>query len=78
MIDQNLTQLLTIGIPTLAVLCGILVNNSRLTDLRAHMDARFDSMQKLMDARFGEANAQLLRVEGVLDARLKHVEDAGR
>ena len=32
------TQLaLSMGVPTLAVLTGILINNSRLSDLRAHM-----------------------------------------
>jgi hypothetical protein len=65
---------LTAGIPTLAVLVGILVNNSRLSDLRAHVDERFSSLEKLMDARFQAAHQELLRVEGVLDARLSHLE----
>jgi len=68
------TQLLTIALaaaPTmLAVLVGILINNSRLTDLRIHMDARFDDMR---DTWRGE----LRRVEEVIDARLKHLEDRG-
>lgn len=70
--DQTVQIALSIGVPTLAVLIGILINNSRLSDLRAnmdslrsHMDARFDLMEKYMDARFGEAKAELLRVEGV-------------
>jgi len=57
------TQLLTIAlaaVPTmLAVLVGILVNNSRLNDtnarigeLRAHMDSRFNDV----DRRFGEVD----------------------
>jgi hypothetical protein len=29
------------------LLVGILINNSRLTDLRAHMDTRFDEMRDL-------------------------------
>jgi hypothetical protein len=33
-------------VPTLAVLTGILINNSRLGDLRGHMDARFDDMRE--------------------------------
>jgi hypothetical protein len=45
------TQLLTIALaamPTmLTVLVGILINNSRLTDLRAHVDFRFDEMRDL-------------------------------
>lgn len=67
--------LLTVSIPTLAVLIGILVNNSRLSDLRAYMDARFNAM----DRRFSDLEAvlmeKLLRVEQVMDARLKHLEE---
>jgi hypothetical protein len=53
----------------LAVLVGILINNSRLSDLRSHMDKRFDDMKETW-------RAELQRVEGVLDARLKHIEDS--
>ena len=66
------TQILTIALaslPTmLAVLGGILVNNSRLTDLRAHVDIRFDEMKDMW-------RSELHRVEEVLDARLKHLEE---
>jgi len=65
------TQLLTIALAAvpnmLAVLAGILINNSRLTDLRAHVDTRFDEMRDLW-------RAELHRVEEVLDARLKYIE----
>ena len=72
------TQVLTIALaaaPTmLAVLVGILINNSRLNDtntrigeMRAHVDSRFDEMRDLW-------RAELHRVEEVLDARLKHLE----
>ncbi len=75
------TQLLTIALaaaPTmLAVLVGILINNSRLSDtntriaeLRMHMDSRFDDMRDTW-------RAELHRVEEVIDARLKHLEDRG-
>jgi len=73
------TQLLTIALaaPTiLAVLVGILINNSRLNDtntriadLRLHVDTRFDEMRDLW-------RAELHRVEEVLDARLKHMRRA--
>jgi hypothetical protein len=70
------------GVPTLAVLFGILINNhrmsdmnsrlgdmhSRLDDLRAHMDARFDDMKDMW-------RSELHRVEEVLDARLRHLEE---
>ena len=58
---------LSIGVPTLAVLVGILINNSRLGDLRAHMDGRFNDMRDLFDAT-------LRRVEEVIDARLTRIE----
>jgi hypothetical protein len=68
------TQILTIAlaaVPTmLAVLVGILINNSRLTDLRIHVDGRFDEMRDLW-------RAELRRVEEVIDARLKHLEERG-
>ncbi len=83
MIDPNTA--LTVGIPTLAVLIGIFVNNNRLTDLRAHMDSRFSDMKEMIDAgfdtvnaRFDTAHAQLMRVEQVMDARLKYLEERAR
>jgi len=44
MADASIQTALAVGVPTLAVLVGMLVNNSRLNDLRGHMDARFDEM----------------------------------
>jgi hypothetical protein len=72
----------------LTVLIGILINNGRLSDLRAHMDARFADVDKRfnqvdrrfdqVDRRFEETKelwrSELHRVEEVLDARLKHIE----
>ena len=51
----------------LAVLAGILINNSRLSDLGSHMDIRFNEMRDLW-------RSELYRVEQVIDARLKHLE----
>ena len=42
--------------------------NLRIDDLRTHFDARFDEMRATW-------TAELHRVEGVLDARLKHLEE---
>jgi hypothetical protein len=64
------------SVPTmLTVLVGILINNSRLSDmstrigeLRSHMDSRFEEMKDLW-------RSELHRVEEVLDARLKHIEE---
>lgn len=75
------TQLLTIALaagPTmLAVLVGILINNSRLTDLRSHMDGRFNDVDRRFDEMRDLWRAELHRVEEVLDARLKHIEERG-
>jgi len=89
------TQILTIAlaaVPTmLAVLVGILINNSRLNDtnasireLRGHMDARFTDVDHRFDGvdrRFDEMRdlwrSELYRVEQVIDARLKHLEERG-
>ena len=70
-----MNELMTVGIPTVAVLVGILVNNSRLSDLRGHMDTRFEDLKAVMDARFEAAHADLIRVGQVMDARLKHLEE---
>lgn len=73
----------------IAVLIGILLNNSRLSDvqshlrdLRSHMDDRFahvDARFNHVDHRFEEMKemwrSELHRVEEVLDARLKHLEE---
>lgn len=83
---MNDSQILTIALaalPTmLTVLVGILINNARLGDtnarisdtnarigeLRGHMDIRFDEMRDLW-------RSELYRVEQVIDARLKHLEE---
>ncbi|HTC33675.1 MAG TPA: hypothetical protein VK724_09900 [Bryobacteraceae bacterium] len=75
------TQPLTIALAAvpnvLAVLVGILINNSRLNDtnarigeLKMHVDIRFDEMRDLW-------RSELYRVGQVIDARLKHLEDRG-
>jgi hypothetical protein len=65
-------QVLMLATPSvlsvIAVLLGILINNSRLSDLRSHMDNRFDDMRDMW-------RGELRRVEEVIDARLKHLED---
>jgi hypothetical protein len=72
--EAGLQVALSVSVPTLAVLIGILVNNARLsdlraqmTDLRAHMDQRFTGLNDLFDAK-------LKRVEDMMDARLTRIE----
>ncbi len=78
------------SIPTmLTVLIGILINNSRLGDLSSRigdvnsrmgdMNSRIDDLRSHMDKRFDDMRvmwqSDLRRVEEVLDARLKHLEE---
>ncbi len=87
--DPQILSLTLASLPTmLTVLIGILINNARLSDLRAHMDVRFADVDKRfnevdrrfdqVDRRFEETKelwrSELRRVEQVLDARLKHIE----
>ena len=80
--DQYTQTLMTVSVPTLAVLIGILVNNSRLSDvnnriadLRAYMDTRFNDVDRRLDEMKELWRSELHRVEEVLDVRLKHLEE---
>jgi hypothetical protein len=70
---------------------GILINNSRLGDtnarisdtnarigeLRGHLDARFNEVDRRFDEMRDLWRSGLYRVEQVIDARLKHLEERG-
>jgi hypothetical protein len=84
--DNN--QILTIALAAvpnmLAVLAGILINNARLSDtnarigeLRGHMDSRFNDIDRRFDEMRDLWRSELYRVEQVIDARLKHLEERG-
>ena len=87
MADSQVLSIALASVPTMiTVLIGILINNARLGDLRHYMDARFnevdrrfENLDRKMDLRFEDAKAvwrsELHRVEEVLDARLKHLEE---
>jgi hypothetical protein len=64
----------TAGLPVLAVLIGIVVTKPRMSDLRSHSGHRFDALEQILDARFAEQKAGLLRVEQVMAARLRRLE----
>jgi hypothetical protein len=72
--EAGIQTVLSVGIPTLAVLVAALLNNSRLGDLRAYMESRFSSVEKVMDAKFAAAKSDMERMEGVMDARLTRIE----
>ena len=71
----EIQTMLSVGIPTLAVLMGILINNSRFNDI----NSRMSEMRVHFDQRIDEAKetwrSELRRVEEVLDARLSHLEE---
>jgi len=87
--DASMQLALSIAVPTLTVLIGILINNSRLNDinsrfndvnsrlgdLRADINTRFDHVERRFDDMKDMWRSELHRVEEVLDARLKHIED---
>lgn len=77
MSSEDVKFAISVGMPSLMVLVGILINNSTLSDLRHLMDKRFDDTNSLIEARFQIQDEKLYRVEQVIDARLRHLEDRG-
>ena len=79
---QAIQTILTVGMPTLAVLVGILVNNSRLSDLRGYMDVRFADVTQRFAERFdaerrvNDANFKMIldKIEDIY-ARLTRLEE---
>jgi hypothetical protein len=75
-------QWITAGIPLAAVLLGILRNefsmntlSSRVGEVERHVFSRVDSLEKVMNAKFEAQTQALMRVEQVLDALLRHLEE---
>jgi len=87
MTDAQILTIALASVPTMmTVLIGILINSSRMSDLRSSVDSRFGDLRSYMDLRFNDVDrrldemkdmwrSELHRVEEVLDARLKHLED---
>ncbi len=76
---------LAIGIPSALFALNFLAIIWQARGLERSFNFRFDALEhimdakfKIVDARFDAAHEGLLRVEGVLDARLKHLEDRER
>ena len=62
---------LAIGIP-------VVTNAAMIGLLLSHMNTRFDAVNQRFDDMRNLWLAELHRVEGVLDARLKHLEEERR
>jgi len=77
----NLQLYLLIGIPLVgnAVLIGLLMAyiNAKIEGLRGEMNERFNAINQRFDDMRDLWRAELRRVEEVLDARLKHLEERG-
>jgi hypothetical protein len=61
---------ISVGVPSLTVLVGILTGGNRLSDLRSSLsetrsslDQRVDELTRLIDARFDVRDRELSRVE---------------
>jgi hypothetical protein len=76
--DESSKLLLTVAIPTVTVLIGILVNNRQLEQLDWHTNQQITSLRNEITSLRNEMIARLERVEGILDARLKQVEETLR
>ena len=80
--EQLVTAVATAAFPTVAVLIGILINNQRLNDFARNVDIRFAHIE----VRFADTNrhiddvrdllgGEMYRMEQVIDARPKHLEE---
>ena len=74
-LKQWLIALIPALVPTLAVLLAMVQNNRSIDSLRREMEVRFNSVDKRFDDMRDLWRAELRRVEEVLDARLKHLEE---
>ncbi|MGI8743463.1 MAG: hypothetical protein ACR2NN_13020 [Bryobacteraceae bacterium] len=82
---NEIQVILTVSVATLAVLIGILVNNSRFTDLnsrftelRSYLDKRLNDQRDLMRAGTGKLEQMLTIMMGKIDeidTRVARIEE---
>jgi peptidoglycan hydrolase CwlO-like protein len=77
--DQTFATLLGTAV---IVALGVLFSNSRVSDINSRLsdtNGRIDAMQQnmtlLIQAESAKLQSGIERIEGVLDARLRHVEE---
>jgi hypothetical protein len=58
----NLQLMLSMGVPTIAVLISYLLNNARLTAVEANLNTRIDNL----GARIDHIETRLITIEGDL------------
>ena len=66
----NLQLVLTIGIPSLLILVGMFLNNSRSNTLDDHID----TLESRMDRMGAELNARIDRLGSELNARMDRMQ----
>ncbi len=66
---------LAIGVPSLLFGLNFLAILWQARGLTLAFNTRIDSLEKVMTAKFEAQTQGLLRVEQVMDARLKHLEE---
>jgi hypothetical protein len=66
---------LAIGIPAGLFALNFIAILWQSRGLERSFNVRFDALEKIMTAKFEAQTQGLLRVEQVLDARLKHLEE---
>ncbi len=74
-------SMISVAPPTIAVLVGILVNNSRLSDFRLSNDRRFDDFNKRfddVDKRFDDVNRRFDDVDKRFDDVNRRFDDVYR
>lgn len=67
---NQIQVVLTVGMPTLAVLVGILLNNRQLDAMRAEIDRRFTRIETRLDAietSLRDVRERLVKVETKLE-----------
>ena len=70
------TNFIATAVSSLAILAGMYAIVNRTEDrINRRMDQRFDEVDKRFEAMEKLFTEKLLRVEQVMDARIKHLED---
>jgi cell division protein FtsL len=76
-VDWNAVLTIALAqIPTILIVAlGVLYNNSRIGDTNSRIGDLRSALTEVIKANHESLMQALLRVEGVLDARLKHLEE---
>ena len=73
---SNVQIYLTIGVPTIAILIGILLNVVQINSINARfagMETRFNNLEARMDARFNNVDARFNSLEVKFDTLIGKV-----